>query len=243
MLDYIYTNRDYFFINLKGIVALIWIEVNALAMYITSISVIEITNLLGLISLLGGKIMILKLSEVHYILQKSLLGPGQLLATRLFHFRREHTSAALLIVQIDDVEGTLFLYYLCAMVPMSVSLTLATFFVRAASFEERLYSFIILMTIESCFVCMHLMVAMFPEKIHNPIKLLFPLLSSGRFRAHSRDYLCLSHYLEVFHTKSPYGITYGHLGLITMFSFVKFNKAYIEFILFTAQIFRNAGWL
>lgn len=243
MLLYIHHKQDYFLASAKGAIAIIWIELNAVAMYVSAVSVIEVTNLLGLISWVGAKLLFLKLGEVHHLLQQSISGPDRLLAARLVRFQREHISVALLILQADNVFGKLFLLYLVAMVPLSISLTLATFFVRSASVEEKLYSLIMLIPIQWCFVFMHLMVAMFPERIHHPIKLLFRLLCTGRFRVGSRQHLQMSHYLEAFHTHAPYGITYGHLGLITMFSLVKFAKSYTEFIIFAEQLFRNAGWI
>src|SRR5699024_8191015 len=74
-------------------------------------------------------------------------------------------------------------------------------------------------------LAIHLLSSMYTQAIHRCSHRLFDW-NAGRNRFSIKDKLHLLFYIEKFHIKKKYGITYGSFGLVSLKSFAKVSGFY-----------------
>jgi len=84
-----------------------------------------------------------------------------------------------------------------------------------------------------CILGIHLMLAKLNERIHRPVKLFMRYV---RYCKHSKagQMLRKAHFIEAFHTRRKYGVTYMTFGRVSMSAYVKVrtHQKWIQFVYF-----------
>lgn len=149
----------------------------------------------------------------------------QLMTTTLIRnfyiFMHIHTGTVNLVNTYNKSTGKLFVYYLISHLMQNV------FFLTTIILEKRLTSadkVMFLILVGQQFFGLfgfHLICTYYSKTIHN---VGIPNLMSANIKFKSKtlkSQLHISHYIQMFHTKNRYGITYNKFGLITLQSFMK----------------------
>lgn len=134
-------------------------------------------------------------------------------------FFKNYLESLLLILASNKIYGFFVATFILINCPMN-AYQISIVFSRSMSFINQIL--ILFLAIEQLFILFvfHVVAAMYTTKFHNLIKRVIVLFVRNQFIQIQDRFLC-SQYIERFHAKSRYGITYGKLELITTSSFLK----------------------
>ena len=170
--------------------------------------------MIGLLLLIYVLVLIVKLNQLNeYIDSKAFPLP------KLLCFMKLHTQAVLEIIVINGKFSTILFLYLLSSVPSNLVNVGSLILVNVQN-RQLLPFFGQLAQQFLHIILFHLICSSLTTKIHQNSKRLIHFKTNYKFKSfHSEWKLML--YIEKFHTKKRYGLSYHNLGLISMHSFLK----------------------
>lgn len=153
------------------------------------------------------------------------------LIRNVYIFMQIHTSTVNLVNKYNKSTGKLFVYYLISHLMQNIFF-LMTLIVekRQTSADKAMFLILVSQQFFGLFG-FHLICTYYSKTIHN---VGIPNLMSANIKFKSRtlkSQLHISHYIQMFHTKNRYGITYNKFGLITLQSFMKVGLFKLSFFI------------
>lgn len=163
-------------------------------------------------------IVFTRLSQGNALLQKQNLSPRKL--TRFFAY---HTATLSLIHQNDPFYGSNILVFI--LVSLAINTYLSILLLNGAFTLLPSAVFLHLIVFQLVVILgFHLLAAMYSTRIHTCATLLLGLSGNRKWTKGGRPItgqLVLANFIEAFHTKHKYGITYWGMGLISLTTFTK----------------------
>ncbi|XP_075675608.1 uncharacterized protein LOC142644879 [Dermatophagoides pteronyssinus] len=152
----------------------------------------------------------------------------------IWNIRNRIIKMLILIESIDHTYGILMFLFILFNFPMNAYLTMITIITKTKPFTEQLLHQTITINQWSYIFVFHYIAIRFGYYLHLPSKYFINRYylkctkpSTNRTTMmmimNIRDRLQFSDWLEKFHTKKRYGLTYGRTNLITMSTFVQVN--------------------
>ncbi|KAH9526224.1 uncharacterized protein LOC142597773 [Dermatophagoides farinae] len=158
----------------------------------------------------------------------------------LWRFMIEHSRVFIIVCQMNRIYLPILVATILVSMPSSIYL-IGTLFIKSQDrpfLQKLIIFFMILQQWIGLFGC-HVICAFYTKKIHQsgPPDLL---RANPRIKFHSLPLqLKVNHYIEKFHTKNRYGLTYAKFGLIDMRTFIKHSCLYIKFLSLGLKIIRQ----
>ena len=168
-----------------------------------------------------------KLYQIDNILKRS--GLSSIRYAQIRSFMQHHTNIFRQVMIANRLLSSSWTMYMVMNFPSNLYLIMFFIVIPDSRGKEKnlgVYLFcLMLISVQFIgYLIIHVVSAMYTQKLHNHSKILIQINARRRFNSLG-SVLKLTFYIEKFHTHKQYGYTYFNFGLITM-------KAFIEVILY-----------
>src|SRR5699024_2626879 len=130
------------------------------------------------------------------------------------------------IADISRIYGYAFLVYILVSCPTNTTLITMLAF-RKMSIVLHLGILVVVWNQLLFIFVVHIFAAVLSEKIHKPAKPLISFFVHSSRNLNFRTKIKLHFYIEQFHSKKLYGLTYGNISVVSFQSFGKVSTAKI----------------
>lgn len=214
---------------------LILLLLNASHFLISVSFMMEILSLVGIMGILLQTMAYIKVNQLNeYVYQLK----STTFTYRQFHFYNKEIAFALVfLADVNRIYGTAIQLFLLINCPLNSLLMVALFMDVFAN--HLLVLVYIILAIQMTFIfVIHFFCITVCTKFHTPAKAFIYLFVHSKLVKFYcvRERLKLANYIEQFHTKNVFTVTYGRYGKITYQSFFKHIFFYIKFLLFTYKL-------
>ena len=221
-LAQLYQHRDYFADwAVWGPPKVLFTLFNTVFFFVAMLNFAHCCILTATLSITSTRLIFVKLTQLTSFLQHRNLklntdGRG------LLKYFRSHTETLKIIVHQNRIYGMAFFAYLLITMPLNALLTLSVLLPGKVQLENRIFLGFMAVSQFIYIFGIHLMCAIYTKKIHSNSRRLIHLnvLYATRMTSTSLR-LKLALYIEKFHTRNCYGISYGKFALITFIAFAK----------------------
>lgn len=216
-MNFILENRKFFFQNIAG---LFYLFVNIFTAHFIILMIILYTHFAGLVTTLASGVTIIifqQLNQQNALMESKNLNRLSSLMQRVmilrflthFHQTLKH------LFQCNKVYGSALVAFLIVNCPINAYLSMSALTGKIPHIHLLLVGPFLLQQV-ICLFAFHFVVAFYSKRLHQPVKnvihayihyLKQKKILLFRFR--------LAHYIEAFHNKNRYGMTYGNYGLVT----------------------------
>ncbi|KAH9426275.1 hypothetical protein DERP_010842 [Dermatophagoides pteronyssinus] len=182
---------------------------------------------------------------------------------RLDRFMFEHTDTLTLVEKTDQQYSNLLTIFLLSTTPLNIIL-MGSFIIQLQQQQQQKTLLEQLLSLSMTFqqwigvFGAHLLFACFSTKIHKCSKSLLSLATNHYYSTttttdiqqnHHQHQFCwpirrqlrLANYIEKFHTKNHYGLTYSKITLISFKSFAKFLFIYVKCFCFAYKLLKKSN--
>ena len=219
-------NWDYFYVNLETlhvtIAKLAFMFFNMLCYAISQLTVAHVYINTVLFFVTFAMIFFAKLHQIDNILRsKAALIRFAVVKSFMHH----HTSTFRQVMIANRLISAMITMYMAMNFPSNLYLIMFFFVIPKSLGEEKnlgVYFFCLMLICIQLFgyLVIHVISALYTNRLHNHSKLLIQINVRRRFNALS-SILKMAFYIEKFHTKRRYGYTYLNFGLITLKTFIE----------------------
>ncbi|XP_075675676.1 uncharacterized protein LOC113790889 [Dermatophagoides pteronyssinus] len=233
--------KNGYFSTCSGIISVITQSVQLIFVLIGSIILLDILFLFGSCFLSITMISFIKFEQIKKKCLKQNLKKSKIITKKFINEIRNRTIQMLLLTKsIDGTYGVLMFLFILTNGPINAYLTMIIS-IRTISFAERLLQQATIINQWSYIFVFHYIAIRFGHYLHLPSKYLinhYYKYSYLNCKINFRNRLQFSDWLEKFHTKQRYGLTYGRTNLITMTTFVRFILFYVKFTMIAYKLIR-----
>lgn len=203
-----------------------WFLINIFLVHMNMLLVDLFTYIVIIMAVLSTTITIILFMQLgqlnQFLSTRSIRLRARSSIQRMRIFRSKFLIVLRDLFHCNQVFGRALLVYILINCPINayVSMTLLTG--KHITFWQMVLLFPFLLQQFTCIFGMHFVAAKYADRVHQPCKRVIHIyLHNLRCRYPTRFRLKLSHYIEAFHTKQRYGLTYGNYGLVTLKALLK----------------------
>ena len=195
------------------------IELSAIYQWLSIYPVAHICSLFSVILIVGSTVLLIRFSQCARLVRwVGRVGRKRRIAYKISRFYRFHTTTVVMTSWFNQLFGSSLLRIMVIYGPLN-AFSVMTLLLRQNSL--RLFSLNLVAAQAIPIFCGHFLATRFTKAIHVTDQQLLHLSATNQKRISVRTWLKLSLYVQKFHVKKQYGITYGPLGLVTMRHFVQ----------------------
>ena len=182
--------------------------------FITTFLVAHIFNHVGWNSFTELMIWKIRLWQVEYTINSFIKHHHPPISYVMFIYKRTLQY----VFNINPLYGEVFIVYLATNFPINVLFVMDLIFGVGGELFRLIATFVIISQILIIFL-FHFLTANRNSQLNSQSKQILKLPFHHKFNSNNKFRLNL--FIQTFHSKRKYGITYGRFGLITLFAFSK----------------------